>query len=385
VTNVADVVVIGSGVIGCAAAYHLSRAGVGVVVLERARLGGEASMAAAGMLAPYCEYDHRDPPEFMPLCVRGHAEHEWLAPVMREELGLDVGLRRTGFVYLRLTYQDDRAERKYDALRARRAPVEWIDQRDLLREEPLLSPDCVTGGILSEQESVVDTLKLVGALRAAAIRHGARMLPHSAVVSAECVGTDAVAVRTEANEFSAAVAVIAAGRGSAHVGELFGVELPVIPVRGQMAVTQAATQLFSRVMYIPDGGCGSIISRPCGRTIIGTTEEYGNGGSDVTLDGVTAFTRRVVRVAPAMAGLPLLRAWSGLRPCGPDRMPMLGPCREMPQVVVATGHYRNGILLGPLTGRIVKEIVIGENLTADISAFDPCRTHPPHENYRDQL
>lgn len=378
-----DVVVIGSGVIGCAAAYHLSRAGLRVVVLDRGRLGGEASMAAAGMLAPYCEYDHRDPPQFMPFCVRGHQEHEWMAAALREEVGVDVGLRRSGFVYLRLSYQDDRAERKFAVLRQRGAPVEWISHGDLLRDEPNLSPEAVSGGILSETESVVDTLKLVEALRAAAIGRGARFIPFAGVTEARCTARG-VTVRTPGETFAAARAVIAAGRGSEAVGKLFGLDLPVIPVRGQMAVTQGTGQLFRRVMYIPDGGCGSIISRPCGRLVFGTTEEYGNDGSDVTLEGIASFTRRVVRVAPLLAGLPLLRTWSGLRPCGPDRMPMLGRTHLDP-VVVATGHYRNGILLGPLTGRLVKEMVMGEELTTDLAAFDPCRPHPAHEVYHDQL
>lgn len=88
-----DVVVIGSGVIGCAAAYHLSRVGLGVAVLDRGRLGGESSMAAAGMLAPYCEYDHRDPPEFLSFCERGRDEYDWLLPALHSDVGVDIDLR----------------------------------------------------------------------------------------------------------------------------------------------------------------------------------------------------------------------------------------------------------------------------------------------------
>jgi glycine oxidase len=375
-----DVIVVGSGIIGTSSAYHLAASGLRVLVLERDRLGGEASMAAAGQLTPGAEWDERDPDDFHALLTRARDTYKTFLPALCEEADLVVPYSTPGFIYLSLSHQGGKTEKRFAQQGRKGIACQWLDQRQVLAVEPLLSPDVVRGGIYYPNDGLVHPPRLLLALRLAATRRGVCFEPHAPVVSLNATAA-AVDVATPRQRYSAAAVLIAAGHRSGRLAAQLGCSLPIIPVRGEMGVLQGRPEMFRHVVFIPDGGCGSITSRSS-RVIIGTTEEYDQGSAHGSLSGILAICRRASMVCPALRELPLIRTWSGLRPCTPDRMPVVGRLGSHDNVLVAGGHYRNGILLGPLTGMLIRDLVVGERLTAGISCLDSQRPMARHELYR---
>jgi glycine oxidase len=326
-----DAVIVGGGVIGLACARRAQERGLDVRVLERDVPGSGATGVAAGILAP-----DPDTPGFSAL-ARQSAE---LWPVFAEELG-DVGYTRCGSLVL--SFDDAR-------------PLgQWLDGETVRALEPGLSKEC-TGAIHVPDDAQVDPRRVVAALEAVL---GEAIRPHADVVE---LHADVVTL-ADGTHISAERVVLAAGAWSAR---RLARRLPVRPVKGQTVRLRGpapATRIVrSEQVYV--------VPRATGETVVGATIEEAGFDTAVTEHATTLLLREAVRAVPAVAELELVESAASLRPGTPDDCPLIG---EWEGLLVAGGHYRNGILLAPVTADVIAALLVGEPPPVDIEPFDPAR------------
>jgi glycine oxidase len=368
-----DVLIVGGGVIGCSIAYFLARGGAKVTLLERGQLASGASGVAAGMLAPQVEAPFADP--FFEVALKGRAQHEPLAEALREEVGLDIEYRRTGILRVART-ESERVDlqRMLRWQAARGLNAEWIDTEHLGECEPLLrgvTARLLAGGLWLADEGQVRGPRLVHALATAAINHGARVVEATTVTGICTTSAGRVTgVRTRTGEFSADVVVLAAGVWSPEVSADVGLKLPVVPVKGQILSLRALDQAPRQVVW--SGEC-YLVPRPDGEIVLGATEEEGNYDVRPTIAGLNRLTEAALEVVPAVGRFSVDGFWAGLRPAAPDRFPIVGWAPGVDGLFVATAHYRNGILLGPLTGQRVADHLLSGASLQELAAFTPDR------------
>lgn len=348
-----DVAVVGGGVIGLAIAWRCARRGLRVRVYDPTP-GQGASRASAGMLAPVSEAYFGEA-ELTRLLVASAAR--W--PAFRAELeaaaGVDIGYREEGTLIVALT-PDDLAEAQ--RLRAYQAslglPISALPAARLREREPLLSPR-VRGGAFAAQDRQVDPRRLVTALRAALDAAGVAVSP------------DAV---TDLSALDAEAVVVAAGCGSAAL-----TGLPVRPVKGQILRLRApggAPPGFRHVIRgYADGRSVYLVPRADGEVVVGATVEE-RADPAVTAGGVLDLLRAAVDLVPELAEYELAEATAGHRPGTPDNAPIVG-WLEPGRVAVATGHFRHGVVLTPITADGVADLLCAGQLPAEFAGFGPSR------------
>jgi glycine oxidase len=367
----ADVIVVGGGVIGLAVARELCRRGAGqVTLIERAGLGAEASHAAAGMLAPQAEADSAD--AFFELACASRDLYPAFADELREETGTDIELERTGTLYLALTESDEaEIEHRYNWQRCAGLMVERLSAEETRRHEPCVSSE-VRGALRFPLDVQVENRRLVAALSTSVEKHGVRLLTQTHVKSLITERGRVRGVETSRGEASAPVVVVATGAWTSFLTSQDKGALPVSiePVRGQMLCFESNPRLARHVIYSPRG---YVVPRLDGRLLAGSTTEHVGFEKRVTGQGLQAITSHALEIAPAVGDLPLLDSWAGLRPRAEDDWPVLGASAEAQGLFYATGHYRNGILLAPLTGALVAEQIMTGNASPLINAFSPNR------------
>lgn len=360
-----DVIVVGGGVIGCAVAYYLACEGVRVDVLERGEIGGEASGAAAGMLAPLAEVE--DAGAFQALCVESLRLFPALASTLREETGIDIEYLTSGILRVALT---DAEERRLRELAARPGclPLHWLKAEELRAFEPALSPE-IRGGLYSPEEHQVNADRLVQAFARAAEAKGAAL--HRGRVSGLLIPGDhrVVGVRTANGDIIAGHAVLAAGPWTGRLAAPLGTDLPVFPVRGQMMALPSR----SAPRHIVWGSAGYLVPKANGLVFAGATVEKVGFRRRTTAAGLRGLAAMASSLAPRLGAISPVDSWAGLRPGSADGLPLLGPLPGWEGVSVATGHYRNGILLSPITGRLIARSIIDGSPDEALGPFSPAR------------
>lgn len=367
-----DVVIVGAGVMGCTAALRLADAGARVTVLERSVPGAEASSAAGGILAPAAEA-HGDGPALR-LGVWSREAHERLAERLLADHGVDVGFRRWGVAMVAL---DDAEGRDLEARRGRLAgagvAASLVDGDEARRLEPSLSPE-TRAALVLDAEAQLEPPALLRGLALAAAAGGVEFRTGATVRRVVVEGDRARGVDVGDAHLAADHVVVAAGSWTTLVPGVALVPRAVEPVRGQMVATETRPPLFRRVIF---GGGGYVVTRPDGRVLVGSTMERVGFRREVTFAGLEAILARARRLAPRLADAPVRGHWSSFRPGTPDALPLVGSAGPA-GLWIASGHFRNGILLGPVTAELVAHGVTGGALDpgiapADAAALDPRR------------
>ena len=373
-----DVAVVGGGVAGLSVARELGQRGLSVTLIERGRAGAEASGAAAGMLAPQSEADRRDP--FFELLCRSRDLYPSFAERLLAETGIDIELDRTGTLYLAFTGDDEaEIERRFAWQTRAGLPVERLAADEARAIEPHISPR-VRLALRFPRDWQVENRRLVAALAASVEAHGVRVWTGTEVSALRIEGGRVRGVETSCGFLSAPVVVVAAGAWSSLLAVAAGVEAAhaepalthpgIEPVRGQMLCFDARPAIVRHVVYTPRG---YIVPRRDGRLLAGSTTERTGYDKCVTASGMHAVTRHALEIAPAVGDLALVDAWAGLRPHAADGLPLLGASDECAGLFYATGHYRNGILLAPLTGELLAAMIVDGVRPPALDAVAPAR------------
>jgi glycine oxidase len=368
-----DVVVVGAGVIGCAVARELARSGASVQVIDRDSPGRRATWAAAGMLSPLAEAGGGGP--FLELADASLTRFAAFAHALQEESGIDVEYRTAGKLHVALEDSANLFALATDSVAAR-FDVDLLTPAAARELEPGLSSE-ITAALLVHRDHRVNNRLLAQALLASAVGSGVKFRTANPVTSLLTRPGHVTGVRLASGEqVDAANVVLAAGAWSGHIDGLPRA-VPIRPVKGQMFAVDSRARAgeppvlqLRRVIHAPQ--C-YIIPRDDGRILVGATVEDVGFRKGATPRGIAFLMTAAARVLPDLADLPLVETWAGFRPATPDHLPVLGPDPEVRGLIYATGHFRNGILLAPITAFAVAELIIHGRAGMDISAFDVAR------------
>ena len=372
------VVIIGGGIIGLGIGWQLAKSGCAVTIYERDRAGRAASWAAAGMLAPIAEV-HFEEQELLELgSVSLRLYPEWV-----RELEVDsqmcVGYRREGTLIVGVDRDDaGLLQHFYDSQRLLGLKAEWLTGAEARDIEPLLSPQ-ISAAISCPDDHPVDNRLMVSALIAAFQMAGGTLSENTPIKKIEVQNGRARGVWTEEKLHEADVIVLAAGCWSAEIDGLPDpISPPVRPVKGQMLALQMESGITpQRVIRTPRAKYNTnayLVPKASGRLIVGATSEEMGFDTQLTAGGLFELLRSAWEAVPGIYELPVLETWAGLRPGSRDNAPILGrTCVE--NLIMATGHYRNGILLTPVTAREISSLILTGHPTEVIAPFPLSRFH----------
>jgi len=367
-----DAVIVGGGTIGLACAWKAARRGLRVRVVERDEPGAGATHVAAGMLAPVGEANWGEEAMVEMSAASARAWPGFAAELERDS-GLESGYESRGALHVALDRDEaEELHRRFELMSSLDLGVEWLRPRECRELEPGLSPSC-TAGVHLPGEAAVDPRLLVPALVNAVEGAGGEVLTRTEVVD-PIFEEDRLAgvVTSEGREHRADRVVLAMGAWSGAASWLPpSARPPVRPVKGQVVVLRGipehvvATRVVTteRVYLVP---------RPDGRLVVGATVEERGFDLQVTAGGVHELLREGYRTLPDVAELELVETLAGLRPGTPDNVPIVGP-GTLDGLVLATGHYRNGILLTPVTADAVAALLAGDPVPPEAQSAHPGR------------
>ncbi len=369
------VLILGGGIIGLSCAYEAARCGGReVTIIERGGFGGQATGAAAGMLAPYSE-NAEQPDAFFQLCAGSLLRYPDWAAGIEGASGMKVGFRRTGSIGVAYHEADLLPlSSRLDWQRAAGSGAELLSAAELACLEPLLARGAA-GGIYTPSEAHVEAPRLAAALAEACRLAGIRMISGAGSLRELALrttgsGERSVALATDySGEHEADKLLICTGAWSGEFERMFGLPESIHPIRGQICAFD-----------VPDGAVRHMVfssqaywvGKSGNALVCGASEDVAGFDASVTEKGIGRLERWSSRVFPFLEGArPKLR-WAGLRPATRDGRPLIGALSDHPQVIVAAGHYRNGILLAPATAAAVTELLNGTK-PERIAAFSPER------------
>lgn len=354
-----DVIVIGAGIIGIALALELRRRGLRVLVVEKGEPGREASWAAGGML---CDYAAETAVELRELATASARMYPEFVRELEDESGLTIDLRSVGTIVLGCGENQHGSDL---AGRSLATTGEFALPRALAELEPGLRVGETAAAYV--KEGCVDPRELLVAALEAARRRGVEFSTGEGVVEVEVEDGKVCGVRTNTARLAAGVVVNCAG---AWAGEIGPKRFPTRPVKGQMlAVAMPEKEVLRHVVRTPEV---YLIPRSDGRLVIGATSEEAGFDKAIVDTTIEKQRRAAVAVMPSLADAPVLETWAGLRPGTPDKLPILG-ATATPGYFVATGHYRDGILLAPVTARVMGQVIAGDSPAMDLKAFAAAR------------
>jgi glycine oxidase len=372
-----DVAIIGAGIIGCAVAYYTAKSGKCVALLEKGRIACEATSAAAGMLAPLAEPEEIDgqlsqPNPFQQLFYAALTYYDTLDQQLKDETGMSIDLMKVPT--LRPAFDEHEAnalQAVYKSQHHLLPGLSWLNQQEALEIEPLLSPQ-IQGALFSSRERNVQGARVALAYARGAALQKTQIFEGRLAQQFIYQRDRVIGVGTDQGPLYADQVVLATGAWSSRWSG--SVSSPIYPIKGQMLSLRVTPQYQPRhTIYHHQVGC--ILPKADGSIYVGASSEDTGFDQSVTINGIKHILGVVDHLAPELGNARFEQSWAGLRPHTIDGLPLIGPSQQRPGLWVASGHARDGILLGPITGHILAELMMNHpaphNLSLDI--FDPDR------------
>lgn len=362
------IAIIGGGINGLSIGWFLAKQGRAVTILERGEAGKAATWAAAGMLTPWSATPGEE--AAFPLQLAGHKLWPNLAQELEAATGINVDYRTEGRLFVVLDHEDvDGLRAKFNLNRDLGLPLEWLSGPEARELEPHLSP-AVTDAVFSPTAHWVENRQVALALRQAFTQAGGTLCEHTEAQGIVIENNQVRGVRLNNDMLAAETVVLAAGAWSQITSLPKSARPPVHPIKGQMVVVQmpAGPPLVNRMVTGPI----YLIPRSDGRLLIGATVEDKGFDTQVTAGAVFDMLDRARQILPHLDELPIVDSWAGLRPASTDEYPIIGPT-NVDGLLVATGHYRHGILLAPITAQAVTQYILTGQIMDEIAPFSPLR------------
>jgi sarcosine oxidase subunit beta len=377
-----EVVIIGGGVIGAATAYYLCKEGAEVLIVEADDLAAGASGACDGFLS----LQTKQPGSHLEIA----RESVQLFPSIAEDLDVDIEYNPCGGLML-ATSQDQVKELKARAKKLKTAglEVEVLATADLKKYLPEVSKD-IKGAAYCAQDAQVNPIALTLGLAQKAQEMGATILKGCKVENIVVANDRVREVRTSAGSIHSRRVICAAGTGSNQIGKMIIVDIPILPQRGQILVTEAKEPVLNKIVsgaeylgtkanieeLMPKDeeaiklGLGFTAEQTAsGNLLLGSTREFAGFDNNTTPEAINAIAKNAINYLPWIKDLDVIRSFAGLRPYSPDGLPIIGTVKGVKGFYMATGHSGDGICLAPITGKLVSELVLDGETSLDISPF----------------
>ncbi len=366
-----NILIIGGGVIGLSLARELHKKGVKkITILERGKLGQESSFAAAGILAPQAEAEESN--DFFHFCNDSKNLYVNFAEQLFAETDIDIELDRNGTLYLAFT-ETDVAEirRRFEWQKKAGLAIEHLSANEAGKAEPFVSSD-VREALFFPNDWQIENRKLLVALQKYARLNDIEIVENAEVKNILFEKGKAVGAETTEGKTFAETVVLATGAWTSLIksSENALSRLQVKPIRGQILSFRTAKRLFSKVIYSPRG---YLVPRFDGRILVGATVEDVGFDKNMTMSGIEFLIETASEMSPSLANLEISDKWVGLRPFAAAGLPVLGVFPEIKNLHIATAHYRNRILLAPLTAKILADKIVGNSDSKYLEVFSPRR------------
>lgn len=361
------ILILGGGVIGLSCAYECAKRGHKVTVLEIESCGGQASGAAAGMLAPFSE-NTEQPDDFFRLCLASHQLYPQWVEEIEELTKLSCEYNNSGSLNV-VYHQADllSLENRLQWQKRYGAEAEILHGDDLFHREPALSRE-VAAAIYYPQECHIYAPGYVKVLEAACRKIGVRIQDHLHKVEIVNPHQDMIFKSENGQEFTGDRLIVCTGAWAKELESIFEIDIPVYPIRGQICAYETKTEVHHMVF----SSQGYLVAKKNGSLVCGASEDIAGFNTSVTEKGISRLEKWSPKVFPSLVEKPFY-SWAGLRPATQDGMPLIGSLKDAKHIIFAVGHYRNGVLLSPVTARVVADQIDGEPDCTPLAAFSPNR------------
>ena len=343
-----DFIIIGGGIIGLLTAYELDRAGAKATVLERSSIGTESSWAGGGILSPLYPWRYRDP-----VSALAHWSQQRYAPfcqMLFNDTGIDPEWNQNGLLML----ESDEQEIATKWATHHKAHIEKLHASDISRCEPLVKLN--NNALWMPNVAQVRNPQLLKSLKTLLIQNNLDLKEHCDVKKLMVTDDSIIGVQTKDEKIYANNVIIASGAWSAELLKPFGAALNVNPVRGQMLLFKTPPKLISRIVMHQGH---YVIPRRDGHTLVGSTVEHVGFKKETTQQALSLLHKAALQIIPELSNYPIKMHWAGLRPSSPDGIPFIGQHPTTQGLYVNTGHFRNGVVLGPASAHLLADIALG--------------------------
>ncbi|TYR75129.1 glycine oxidase ThiO [Rossellomorea vietnamensis] len=351
--KVYDVIVAGGGIIGSSIAYQQAKLGKKVLIIDRHSVGAEASSAAAGMLGAQAEIHENA--AMLQLALKSRSMFPQLLQELEDWTGINAGLVNKGMIKIAQSSGEAAHLQKQVHYHAGWDPeVKWLSGKEMLQQEPALSTK-LEGGMLIPNDGQVMAPQLSKAFAQGAAAHGADIIEFCEVENIMFKDQRVKGCETSQGKFSSDQLVITTGAWAGELLKKTGLSLPVSPVKGECFSVVPSHHIIQSTVF-SEGGC-YIVPKKDGRLIVGATTLVNRWDKDVSLKGVSSLSQKAIDLLPDIKYAKWEKAWAGIRPQTGDGLPYIGPHPAYEGLYIAAGHYRNGILLSPITGKMISDMI----------------------------
>lgn len=366
-----DAIVVGGGVIGGSIAYNLAKRGSKVLLLEKDQLASKSSGAAAGMLGAQAELEGDSP--LFPLAKRSREMFPHIAKELQEVSGVDIEFVNKGMFKVALSNEEaSQLKNIIDIQRNAGEEAEWFSTEELQKVEPLLANE-IKGGIYIPKDGQVSAPQLSKAFFQSAAVLGAEIKEFTAVHSFIFEKKKVIGVETDDGNFYCENIIVANGAWSRQLLEKSGLELTVYPVKGECFFVKTHKPLLEKTIF--SHGC-YLVPKSGGRILVGATVKPHSFDRKVSLEGIATLMEKAKKLLPVIAEAEWEKAWAGTRPQTADGLPYISEHPEYHGLFIATGHFRNGILLSPITGELTADLV-ERKVVPELDVFNLNRSLQP--------